>query len=102
MAHSHDISKHVRTYIAIFVALLVGTVVTVGLYYVHFNSVAVTIAVALVIASLKSYLVAGFFMHLNSEKKTIYAIMAVTVFFFFALMGLFIWSFLDIPTPKGL
>lgn len=102
MSDTHDISKHVKTYIAIFVALLVGTVVTVGLYYVHFNSVAMTIAVALLIASLKSYLVAGFFMHLNAEKRTIYAIMAVTVFFFIALMGLFIWSLYDIPTPKGM
>src|SRR5687767_4600301 len=36
-SHSHhDIKKHVRTYILVFVALLIGTVVTVGMYYVHF------------------------------------------------------------------
>ncbi len=102
MTDSHDISKHVRTYIGIFIALLVGTVITVGLYYVHFNSVAVTIAVALVIASIKSFLVAGYFMHLLSERKTIYAIMAVAVFFFLALIALFVWSLYDIPMPKGL
>ncbi len=103
MADSHhDISKHVRTYIGIFIALLVGTVITVGLYYVHFHSIALTIAVALVIATIKSSLVAGFFMHLISEKKTIYSIMAVAGFFFLALMALFILSLFDTPTPKGL
>ncbi len=102
MADSHDISKHVKTYIGIFIALLIGTVITVGLYYVHFNSIAVTIAVALVIATLKSFLVAGYFMHLMSEKKTIYWIMGVTIFFFLALVGLFVWSLYDIPKPRGL
>ena len=101
MGDSHDISKHIKLYIGVFIALLVGTVVTVGLYYVHFNSVAVTIAIALLVATIKSYLVAGYFMHLNSEKKTIYSILGVTVFFFIALMALFIWATFDIPTPKG-
>ena len=35
-----------------------------------------TIAVALFIASIKSFLVAGYFMHLLSEKKTIYLILS--------------------------
>jgi hypothetical protein len=37
-------------------------------------------------------LVAGFFMHLISEKKMIYSVLAFTVFFFAALMYLTIWS----------
>ena len=39
----HDIAAHVRTYLVVFGALLVGTVITVGMYYVHFESMAVTI-----------------------------------------------------------
>lgn len=54
--------------------------VTVGAYYVHLPSVALTVAVALFIASVKAFLVAGFFMHLISEKKMIYGILAATVF----------------------
>ncbi|MFM7101148.1 MAG: cytochrome C oxidase subunit IV family protein [Verrucomicrobiota bacterium] len=94
---AHDIAAHVRVYLAVFAALLVGTVVTVGMYYVHFESMAVTVAIALFIASIKAFLVAGYFMHLMSEKKMIYSMLAVTMVFFFALGALTIWSSHDMP-----
>jgi cytochrome c oxidase subunit 4 len=93
----HDVSKHVKIYIAVFIGLLVGTVVTVGMYYVHFESVALTITIALFIATVKAFLVAGFFMHLISEKKTIYAMLAATVFFFAAMMYLIVWGRGEVP-----
>jgi cytochrome c oxidase subunit IV len=96
-AHAHDVSKHVKVYIAVFVALLVGTVLTVGMYSVHFESMAVTIVIALFIATVKAFLVAGFFMHLISEKKTIYAVMSATVFFLAAMMFLIIWGRDEVP-----
>jgi cytochrome c oxidase subunit 4 len=95
--HSHDLSRHVRIYLAVFLALLVGTIVTVGMYYVHFQNVTVTITVALFIASVKASLVAGFFMHLISERKAIYAIMGCTVFFVAALLFLTVWSRDQVP-----
>src|SRR5687767_3090724 len=95
--HAHDVSKHVRVYIIVFIALLVGTVLTVGMYSVHFDSMAVTVSVALFIATVKAFLVAGFFMHLLSEKKTIYAVLAVTVFFFAAMMYLIVWHRDEVP-----
>ena len=49
-------------------------------------------AIALFIASIKAFLVAGYFMHLMSEKKMIYGILLATVFFFAGLMYLTIWS----------
>ncbi len=97
-AHSHDdIKKHVRTYIIIFFALLVGTVVTVWLNSVHFDSAALTIGIALLVAIVKATLVAGYFMHLFSEKKAIYMMLAVTVFFFAAMMYIFVWSRDQLP-----
>src|SRR5438270_5966677 len=96
-AHAHDISKHVRVYVAVFVALLVGTVLTVAMYYQHFQSMAVTITIALFIATVKASLVAGFFMHLISEKKAIYAILLATVFFFAGMMYLTVWSRGEMP-----
>jgi hypothetical protein len=39
--------------------------------------------------------VAGYFMHLISEKKMIYGVLAATAFFFVGLMGLIIWSDAD-------
>jgi cytochrome c oxidase subunit 4 len=98
-SHSHDISKHVKVYVAVFVALLVGTVLTVTMYYVHFERMAVTITIALFIATVKASLVAGFFMHLISEKKAIYAILAATVFFFIGMMYLTVWA--RDQMPKG-
>jgi len=101
--HSHDshedISKHLKVYIGVFAALLVGTIITVAMYYVHFDSIALTIAIALFIASIKAFLVAGYFMHLMSERKMIYSILAVTFFFFIGLMALTLWGTND--PPKG-
>src|SRR5437667_8239983 len=96
-AHSHDISKHIKVYVSVFVALLFGTVLTVAMYYQHFQSMAVTITIALFIATVKASLVAGFFMHLISEKKAIYAILLATVFFFAGMMYLTVWSRGEMP-----
>ena len=93
----HDIAKHVKVYILVFVALLVGTVVTVGLNYLHFESIRLTIAIALFVAIIKATLVACYFMHLISEKKMIYIILAFTAFFFAGLMGLTLWNYADPP-----
>jgi cytochrome c oxidase subunit 4 len=96
--HSHaDINKHVKTYILVFVALLVGTIITVGLNAVHFESLAVTISIALFVACIKAFLVAGFFMHLISEKKAIYAVLLATVFFFAGMMYLTVWARDEMP-----
>lgn len=95
--HSHDIAKHVRVYITVFVALLVGTIVTVALNYMHFESVPLTIAIALFVAVIKASLVACYFMHLISERKMIYCILVFTAFFFTGLMFLTLWSMHDFP-----
>src|SRR5258708_9809041 len=95
--HSHGEQFSVKKYVAVFVALLAGTVITVGAYFMHFPSVPVTIAIALFIASVKAFLVAGWFMHLIDEKKMIYGILATTAFFFIGLMFLTVWSMQDFP-----
>ncbi len=97
-AHAHDnFAHHVRRYLFVFYALLFGTIVTVLASYIPFGHHAINIAVALVIAGGKAFLVAGYFMHLISERKMIYGIMAFTAFFFVGLMFLTVWSFADFP-----
>ncbi len=87
MAESaEEIRKHVRIYILVFAALAVLTVVTVGVSYLQIESVAATVLIALFIASIKGGLVAGYFMHLVSEKQIIYWVLALTVAFFVVLM----------------
>ena len=86
-----------KVYIGVFLALLVGTAITVGAWTLHFESVTITIGVALFIACIKAFLVAGYFMHLISERKMIYGVLAFTAFFFVGLMFLTVWSFADFP-----
>ena len=80
-----EIRRETRVYLMVFVALAVLTIVTVGVSYLHLNTVA-AIALALVIASVKGFLVAGYFMHLLSEKKLIFIVLALTAFFFLVLL----------------
>lgn len=96
--HPDNFAHHVRRYLYVFAALICGTILTVWASYIPFPSREINIAVALVIASCKAFLVAGFFMHLISERKMIYGILGFTAFFFTGLMALTIWSFHDFPT----
>jgi len=77
--------KHVRQYIAVFVALGCLTAITVGVSYLKLNR-PYAITLALIIATIKAGLVASIFMHLISEKKVIFAILALTIFFFVLVM----------------
>jgi len=82
---SDDISKHVKTYFMVFGTLMVLTIVTVGVSYLHLP-VHEAILVALFIATIKGSLVALFFMHLNHERKMIYWVLALTAVFFAVLL----------------
>jgi len=84
-SHSIDFDKHVRTYILVFVSLMVLTLVTVAVSYLHLP-VRQAITVALVIATVKGSLVACYFMHLISEKKLILWVLVLTVVFFIVLL----------------
>ena len=82
-----DIDRHVRIYITVFVALMALTIVTVAISRFHLP-VPIAVSVALLVAIIKGSLVACYFMHLISEKKLIYAVLAVTAVFFVALLAL--------------
>ena len=88
--HHHspeEIKREVRVYLIVFVALAALTAVTVASFYaLKSYPVSVAIGVALAIALVKGSLVAGYFMHLLSEKKLIYAVLILTVFFFAVLI----------------
>jgi cytochrome c oxidase subunit 4 len=93
MSDQHDdVQHHVKRYLFVFYMLIIGTVATVLASWMHIDSVAITVAIALFIACVKGFLVAGYFMHLISEKKMIYGILIATVFFFASLMYLIVWS----------
>jgi cytochrome c oxidase subunit 4 len=90
--HGHDnspeaIRKEIRKYFMVFGALAVLTVITVAISQLHLPTWQ-AVALALVVATVKGTLVAAFFMHLLSERKLIYAVLAITVFFF----GMMLWG----------
>ena len=90
-ASAEEVSKHVRVYLTVFVALAALTVLTVAVSYLHLSA-GLAVLVALAIATVKGSLVAGYFMHLISEKRVIYGLLIVTVVVFGALMLLPIFT----------
>jgi cytochrome c oxidase subunit IV len=93
-ASAESVKKHVRVYVTVFVALMGLTLITVAISTLHLET-HVAIIVALCIAGLKASLVAAYFMHLITEKKLIYAALALTVVLFVVLMVLPVSHFAD-------
>jgi len=56
------------------------------------------VAIILAIAVVNAFCVAGYLMHLLSEKKLIYIVLMFTVFFVIGLFGLTLWAMTDFPT----
>ena len=94
-----EIKKSVRSYITVFVMLMVFTVITVAAASFHL-AVPVAITVALIIAAMKGSMVAAVFMHLSHEKQIIYATLLLTVLFFVVLIFVPVFTMMDhIGTP---
>jgi cytochrome c oxidase subunit 4 len=91
---TREFRRHLRLYVGVFIALLVGTVLTVLAAELSLTTVW-RVTIALVIATAKALLVAGFFMHLTQEKKPIYVIIAFSLVFFAGLMFLSIVAVAD-------
>lgn len=94
MGHHEDIDKAVKTYVAVFLGLMVLTVVTVAVSYLNVTT-AIGIGIALFIACIKGSLVACYFMHLIDEKRIIYWILLLTFAFFIPLIYLPIYTIMD-------
>ena len=75
--HTQAVPHHHVNYYGIFGLLVVLTIVTVAVAFIHIQSEAVKVLLALTIASIKAAFVALFFMHLKFEGKMIYFIVGV-------------------------
>ena len=82
---TESIQEHIKVYLTVFGALGVLTILTVTASYLDVSS-SEAIFLALTIATIKASLVAGYFMHLITEKQTIVWILILTFFFFLVLM----------------
>jgi len=89
--NSHSQNSHnYGIYILVWIALVAFTVVTVTVAGMDLRGLTVT--VAMVIASIKAYLVLSIFMHLRSEGKTFIVFVVIALLF---LLISFILLFAD-------
>ena len=99
---AEEIKAHVKVYLAVFGALAVLTIVTVGVSYLDLG-LAASVTLALAIATLKASLVAMFFMHLKGEVKVVFQALILTAVFFIVLMVVPLSHRMDDrSTPNGI
>jgi caa(3)-type oxidase subunit IV len=89
-----DVKRHVRQHLIIAVGLVIGVVLTICFSRMNFGNHNINIAISLLIAAAQAFCIAGFFMHLMSEKKMIYSFLVFTAIFLVVQMGITIWSHL--------
>jgi heme/copper-type cytochrome/quinol oxidase subunit 4 len=95
--HAVDFNNYLRRCVYVFVAVVCAvSLMLVASYLPHFDWPA-KVAMILAVACTNALVVAGFLMHLISEKKMIYTLLAFTAFFFAGLIGLTVWAMQDFP-----
>ena len=85
-AHSPGHISPVSLYITIFLALMVGTALTVGAAFVNLGSF--NFPVAMVIAFFKASLVVWYFMHVKYQSHLTKLTLATGLFFLAILLGM--------------
>jgi caa(3)-type oxidase subunit IV len=100
-SHEHpvDFNSYVRRCAFVFGAVVVAVGLMIWTSYLPQEHFGWTLKVCLIlaIASCNAFIVAGFLMHLISEKKMVYTILSFTVSFVIGLFGLTIWAMNDFP-----
>jgi cytochrome c oxidase subunit 4 len=79
--HAEPTPHHKVNYVAVFITLVVLTVVTVVVAFVNLKSEMAKVLLALAIASIKASAVILYFMHVKFEGKLIYLILIVPITF---------------------
>lgn len=82
---THSAQAMVKTYLAVFGALAILTVLTVTVSYLHLARVP-AVSLAVLIALVKASLITAFFMHLKFEGRLIWSIFLVALAMFIILL----------------
>jgi len=97
--HAVNFNQYVRRYLYVFAAVLCTTSLMIWVSYLPENYTwATKVTLILVVACVNAFVVAGFLMHLLSEKKMIYTLLGFTACFFAGLMWLTLYAMHDMPT----
>jgi hypothetical protein len=94
---SADLKQYSKRCLYVFVAVVCGTLAMVAASFAPLNHPGLRIALVLLVAGVNATMVATFLMHLVSEKRFILVVLAFTVIFFLALLGLTVVAAHDIP-----
>ena len=93
-----SLNSYVRLCGVVFVIVLCTTSAMIATSFAHLgDGWTLKVALILAIAVVNAFLVAGYLMHLLSEKKLIYGVLIFTVLFFIGLVGLTVWATHDLP-----
>jgi heme/copper-type cytochrome/quinol oxidase subunit 4 len=98
--HPVDFNSYLRRCIAILAVVLCAVGLMIWASYLPQDrfSWSEKVVIILLIASVNAFFVAGFLMHLLSERKMVYTILGFTVSFVIGLFGLTIWAMNDFPS----
>jgi caa(3)-type oxidase subunit IV len=101
MSDSHkpvSIQSYARLCAVIFIVLVATTGCMIATSFAHIGEGwTLKVTLILLIAAVNAFLVAGYLMHLLSEKKLVYIILGFTVFFAIGLFALTIGADSDFP-----
>jgi hypothetical protein len=95
--HEVTLNGYIRLCAKIFCAVLCTTGAMIWASFLPHYSWTFKVALIIAIAVVNAFLVAGYLMHLLSEKKLVYTVLICTVGFFISLMGLTLWALNDFP-----
>jgi caa(3)-type oxidase subunit IV len=95
--HHVDLNNYIRRCAYVFVAALCAIGAMIWASYLPNFGWTAKVVIILAIAICNAFVVAGFLMHLLTEKKMIYTVLSFTVCFFAGLMGLTLWAMSDFP-----
>ncbi|HVU07389.1 MAG TPA: hypothetical protein VHG89_02465 [Verrucomicrobiae bacterium] len=99
MSDSHPVNfnSYLRRCLYVFIVVVCAVGLMIGASYLPNYQWPTKVAIILAIASCNAFVVAGFLMHLISEKKMIYTVLGFTVFFVAGLFVLTIYAMHDFP-----
>lgn len=92
-----EFKRYLRRCLYVYGAAICAIALMIFASYLPHYGWSVKVPLIVGIACVNAFLVAGFLMHLLSEKKTIYTLLGFTAFFFAGLMGLTLYAMHDMP-----
>ena len=101
MSESHpvDFKSYLRRCLYVFIAVVCAVSLMIFISYLPPSYTwAMKVGLILAVACVNAFVVAGFLMHLLSEKKMIYTVLGFTMFFVAGLFVLTIYALHDFPT----